>query len=159
MDLKTTLTTLATDRRSLHIEQDLLADATTALHATPEYHFWLIRKGATDLAIEDVHRAEATVRIAAVETYFATLNKKPAPGVQIRLYREIDYDPVQLLTWCKTNAPTLVVESLKDGFLKAVEKLPGAPIDITDNPRPLIAADLSQYLTSEEKQKEPETHG
>ena len=151
MELKEALKTLAKERQALQLERDLLAEAEADLHKTSEYHFWTIRKGALDLANQDVQRAEAAVRIAAVETYFATLNKKPAPGVQIRLYRGIDYDPVQLLTWCKTNAPTLVVESLKDGFLQAVKNLPGAPIDITDEPRPQIAADLSQYMKDEAK--------
>src|SRR4030042_271967 len=105
MELKEALKTLAKERQALQLERDLLTEAEADLHKTSEYHFWLIRKGAADLAIEDLRDAEYAARTAAVEAYLATQSKNPAPGVQIKLYHQIHYDPMELLTWCKSNAP------------------------------------------------------
>jgi len=159
MDLKQSLKTLAMARRTEEIISNHIADIQTMLQNSPAGQALMGFKRDLAAAKDTTTTAEAAVRTTAKDQYFVDLNKAPAPGVRINLHREVDHDPAQLLAWCKVNAPTLVEESLKKDFLKAVVTLPFAPISFRYEPQPQIAADLSQYLAGEEKQKEPETNG
>jgi hypothetical protein len=148
--LQDALRALAKERGALELECDLLANAETELHNSPEYHFCLIRRGAKDLAAQDVQRAYADVCAAALVEYGASQNARPAEGVQIKEFSKVVYEPAQALGWCLAQAHKYLQLDTK-AFEKAAPVLKdlGAPVELTKEPRVQIATDLSVWLTNE----------
>lgn len=85
----------------------------------------------------------------ALAVYRETGNKSPAPGISIKLYKVLRYDPDDALVWARRNSPALVIETLDTkGFEKVAVTL-GAPVSEEEEPRVTIARDLSALLASD----------
>lgn len=148
--LQDALRELAKEREALQLECNLLDEAEGDLHSTPEYSFWLIRKGAKDLAAEDVKIAEAKVRELALDNFYVTENSRQAEGVQVKLFIKVVYVSLDAWAWCMEHATKYLLLDTK-AFEKAAPILKdlGAPVTLTREPRASIGTDLSAWLTSE----------
>ena len=132
------------------------AKAEAALNNTPEHRAYKAAQERTAATLAELRHAEAEARELAVKAYRETGSKKPARGVKIAVYERVLYDRDEALAWCKANAPTLVYEALNEqAFRKTALHLPGAPVEVTSDPRARLDADLGPLLT--EAQEEPET--
>lgn len=131
-------------------ETDMEADvawAQNALEQTPEYQEVQRLKVRLSEQRQVTASRETALREAALQEYSATGNKVPAPGVSIKLFTKLDYIQSAALAWCKVNASALVKEVLDTkSFEKIAASLPGAPVEVNEEPRVYIAHDLSQVL-------------
>jgi hypothetical protein len=150
--LQDALRELAKEREALQLECNLLDEAEGDSHSTPEYSFWLIRKGAKDLAAEDVKIAEAKVRELALDNFYVTENSRQAEGVQVKLFSRVEYEPALALTWCLGHA-TKYLQLDTRAFEKAAPVLRdlGAPVELVKEARVQIATDLDVWLLSEQQ--------
>lgn len=129
------------------LETDL-AWAQQTLEQTPE---WQEMQRIANLLDEQKTQAalrEAALREAALLEYSRTQSKNPLPGVSIKLFTRLNYIPAAALQWCKVNASALVKEVLDTkSFEKIAASLPGAPVEVSEEPRVYIAADLDKALS------------
>ena len=102
--------------------------------------------------------SEQQIRDAAVRFFDETGDKKPAPGVEIKLWDGVTYDPSAARTWCLVNMPALLVlnaaayeklfrEVVSSKTLSSV--IVGMPGLLITDSKASIARDLSQYLKDE----------
>lgn len=94
-----------------------------------------------------VAAAELMVRTLTVDTFKATGNKKPAPGVEIKMKKEYEVDEVAALKWAIEKDLCLIPQQLD---LKAVTKLASVQplpfVRIHEEPQPQISTDLDKVL-------------
>ena len=124
-------------------EDEQLAEA--ALRETPEYKALDLARCQRKAADVAVTGYTADLREAALDVFAATGNKVPARGVTIRMFKRYKYDAETARDWCLANAPALLALDVRR-FESVADKLLGAPVTIESEPRPMIAADLSEYL-------------
>ncbi len=96
--------------------------------------------------------AESELRALTLTAYAADpTNKKPAPGVEIKVKTVRTYDPADALAWAKEKGMCLVPESLD---VKAFEKIASVQsfsfMDVKEEPQAQIASDLSKHIPSED---------
>ena len=85
---------------------------------------------------------EKKLRAATLEAYQETGNKKPAPGVGIRVVKEMFYDDDEAIQWAiRANAlPCLSLQ--KANFKKVAEGLKLGFVDIREIPQATISKEL-----------------
>ena len=83
---------------------------------------------------------ETTIRTEAAEYFAATGEKKPVPGVTIKMFRVARYDRDAAQAWIRSSAPALLVPDWK-AFEKTAADM-GGPIEWAEEPRALIASVL-----------------
>ena len=88
------------------------------------------------------------VRAEALAAYQETAETKPWPGVQVKIYTEIEFDETEALVWCREYMPTLLNLDVTR-FKKVAPHIWDAPITITKVPKATIARDLGEYLAEE----------
>jgi len=126
----------------LRIEQAVLDD-------TPQAQIVAAMREMQKGMVGALAEAETLAKQAALETYDETQDKRPLPGVEIKVFHKVYYNPKDALAWCRANAPNLLVLDAKrfekgiiDGTLLDV---PGAVAEIALEPRAQLASDLSEY--------------
>jgi hypothetical protein len=97
--------------------------------------------------------AETVAKQAGVDLYGITFEKKPAPGVGIRVNRSARYDAAQALTWAREKKLFLIPEQLD---AKALDKMLlglsadappiGLDFSVEETPTATLAADLAAAL-------------
>lgn len=138
---------LHTEREATVEIESELAWAQLALEQTPEWQEVQRLKARLSEQRTLVALREGALREAALTAYRLTGDKNPAPGVSIKLFTKLDYIASAALQWCKVHASALVKEVLDTkSFEKIAESLPGAPVEVSEEPRVYVAADLSKVL-------------
>lgn len=93
--------------------------------------------------------AEAQLRALAIEHFTRTGERKPTPGVEIKMKTSLDYDAVAALAWAKQTGLALVPESVDDKALRQIAKATPLPfVTTTETPQAQIATDLEKALGS-----------
>ena len=87
------------------------------------------------------NETEAALREEAVSVYRATGDKKPAPGVGIRVMTRKVYSEKNAIVWCRTYAPVCIKEVLDKKAFEALS--PEDIVTIQEEPTATIAKDLS----------------
>lgn len=90
--------------------------------------------------------AEAALRIWAVDQYMATGQKRPLPGVEIKLGKALVYDPAQALQWALEHRVALSLD--KKVFERVAEASCPALVKVEEKPVAYIATDLSKHYTA-----------
>lgn len=96
--------------------------------------------------------AESVAKQAGVDLYGITLEKKPAPGVGIRVNRSARYDAVAALAWAREKKLFLVPEQLDTKALDkmllglAADAAIGLDFTIDETPAATLASDLAAAL-------------
>lgn len=149
-----TLTIQLTDQLSelAHIRQtradihQQIEIAEQALRNTEEYHRLAALRETYDTHTDQERDAANRTRALALAAYEATAAKRPAAGIQIKLFRQVGYDPADALAWCTTNAPFLLKHTINTAaFERLAPDIPDAPVQVFSEARAIIDADLSQY--------------
>lgn len=95
--------------------------------------------------------AEAKLRESTLTAYQETGEKQPAPGVSVKMFQTLDYDPQRAYRWACEHKIAL---SLDKKAFESFAKTSFTPLDfvaINEEARAQIASDLSEYLVTEEK--------
>lgn len=87
----------------------------------------------------------AQIQEVAAMHYAATGDKKPAPGLTIKMFEVLDYDLGEALAWCEQNAPTVIKRTLDARAFEKVAVALGAPVQAREAARISVASDLSMY--------------
>lgn len=94
-----------------------------------------------------VTAAETTVRALAETDFNERHDKKPVPGVEIKLFKTLRYPADKALEWAKRTQMCLIPEQLDT---EAFEKVAGATtldfVEYGQDPRVQIAKDLEKAL-------------
>jgi hypothetical protein len=105
------------------------------------------RLRATEDSITESNRRlrqiEEQVRILALAKYSETGDKKPAPGIGIRVMKKMVYDEGAAIEWCKDHGGMFVVEALDKKPFERVAVDIGAPVTVEERPIATIAKELS----------------
>ncbi len=92
--------------------------------------------------------AETTLKQMAVDLYDQTQNRRPAPGLEVKLFQVLEYPQKEALAWgLKTG---LGVKLDKDAFDKIAKVSPMSFVSIRMEPRCQIAEDLGKALANGE---------
>lgn len=89
------------------------------------------------------------IRTAAVARWANGMapDKRPAPGVSIRLMTRLTYDKDTALAWCRSNLPNAVITSLDSkAFDKVAKVMPLAFVSTGYEAVAVISTDLSAAL-------------
>jgi len=92
---------------------------------------------------EDVFIVETKIKEAAVEAYLDEDNKRPWPGVNIKMFKVLLCESTEVEDWCREFAPCLLIVD-QGAYRKAFDTLPGAPGKMVVEPRAQIDRDLSK---------------
>lgn len=69
------------------------------------------------------HQAEGKLRALTLEAFQATGSKKPAPGVGVRIVKQLHYDEAEALTWAIESQVENCLSLQKTNFKKVAEGL------------------------------------
>ena len=131
------------------VERDLVDQVATLqseLDATPLYQQLAALREQHQAAKMAVSEAEAQARSAALAEYAASGERKPAPGIEIRLWQVVDFDEQAATDWCRVHAPNYLTVDAKR-FREAASTLVGAPLVVRAEPRASLRnAEIAAYL-------------
>jgi glucan biosynthesis protein len=146
MTIKDELTDLAALRHARAEITQQIDIAEQALHNTQEYKRLAALRETCKTYTDEEDAAASRARSLALVAYETRGNKHPAPGIQIKLYRQVLYDQATALAWCSTDAPFLVQHTINArAFERLAPEIPGAPVQVVSQARAIIDADLTQY--------------
>ena len=84
---------------------------------------------------------------APAEEYARTDNKKPAPGVEVKLFKRLDYDAGEALAWARSKQMCLVPEALNIAAFKKIAQATPLPfVFYHEEPQVTIATKLDEAL-------------
>ena len=96
----------------------------------------------TSVAVE---MTEVAVKAIAVSLHKSVGTKKPAPGVEIKMFKEYTIDEVAGLAWAKAKELCLIPAKLDVAAVKKLATVQSLPfVQIEEVPRATIAVDLSK---------------
>lgn len=126
-----------------------------AIHQTPGWKAYEQALESARLAGEIQQVADAALRSEMLNYFTQTGDKKPTPGIEVRLFKRIQYDQQAAIDWARVNAPKLVETRLAKEFDKVAVQL-GAPVEEVYEPRVVVATNLRGYLPPELLQVVPQ---
>jgi hypothetical protein len=90
----------------------------------------------------DCSKAEARLRELTLEAYRATGSKKPAPGVGVRIVKQLYYDEAEALAWAIESGAEACLCLQKTNFKKVAEGLALPFAKIEEVAQAMIAKEL-----------------
>lgn len=136
------------NERSSGLSADIKA-AKEILEATSEYKTLEAFRVEASAVGQTITTLREEINQLTLEAYDQTGDKKPAPGVGIRVTKSLVYDETQAREYCVTN----LVEALKldkrifEKYANGVSEVkPLEFVTIKETPSATIATDLSEYL-------------
>lgn len=95
-----------------------------------------------------VEIAETALRAVVAEHYATTQEKKPAPGIEVKLRRTLTYDREAAFAWGKSAKLAIIPERLDDkAFEKIARATPLPFVTYADEPMVTLATDLEKALS------------
>lgn len=142
---------LAVSRERLTTAKAAVDKMERGLYESPEYVASAMHMEALAVLVD---AQESAVKALALDAYSADpSNKKPAPGLGIRVTQDVEYKATDALAWCKEKGLFLIPEQVD---VKALEKFlltNESPITLehtfTETPTVTIAKDLAAALAGE----------
>lgn len=135
---------VAERRKNFQLMEDIRRLAIFNSEETAEHRTVLIATKNSGIANEDLVNAEAELKSATLAIYEETGEKKPIDKVEVKIFKRLEYDPAEVLKWCRDNAPSLLVVNKKPFEKTAVEI--GAPVNVKEEAKCTIGSNLSSYL-------------
>lgn len=109
----------------------------------------ILKRSAID---DQIKTEEVFIRKFAVDTYVNTGNKKPAPGLQIKIVEKLTYPEDEAVKWAIANNAPGVLKIAKSKFDKAIKgevamgRIPPSFVSLSKGPQAQIATDLRKAL-------------
>lgn len=119
------------------------AEWQAVLEATPEWQALQAVKDCGKALSEEEQKARTAVEDEALAAFRDTGDRKAHEGVEVKMVTRILYYPVAATAWCRENAPTFLTLDVKPFEKAAKAGLPGAPVEVIEEPKVYIARDLS----------------
>jgi hypothetical protein len=92
-----------------------------------------------------VTSAETALKAVAAEEYATTKERKPAPGIEIKLFKEYAIDEAAGLAWATEKQLCLIPAKLDVAAIKKLATVQPLPfVKIAEVPKVTIATDLSK---------------
>jgi hypothetical protein len=149
---------LAIARADLQAAEDETNQLRDTYQEASEFVNYLIADGHLDMIKSTISLLEREVRTEALRAYEQG-ELPPPPGISIKIYHTVSYDNDEAQEWVREHAPALL--TLDDArFKKAVlsNAFTNAPAVVKDEPRAMIASNLSSYLPGHQLgQEQPPT--
>lgn len=100
---------------------------------------------------EAVSALDETARLLAVAHFQATKEKKPTPGIEVKLGETMDFDHAQAFAWATAKGMCITPPALDvDAFMAVAEAMrktePLPFVTFTETPKAQIAKDLDKAL-------------
>jgi hypothetical protein len=93
--------------------------------------------------------AEVALKAVVESEYRATGEKKPAAGVEVKLFKEFAIDEAAGLAWAKEKELCLIPEQLDVAAVKKLATVQPLPfVTVTQIPKVTIASDLTKALAA-----------
>jgi len=150
--LENKLAELANARKMAADLKSLAKEARAALEQATTYRCWQDAQEQARQAEAEAMNIEITVRDLAIHHWMITGEKKPAAGIEIKIFQEIRYDAAKALEYAKASLPaalrldTRTFEAVARTLVKAgaiKEQMPF--VDVCEDPR----AQISKALPTE----------
>jgi hypothetical protein len=116
----------------------------------PEYAYWQQQVDKRKAADSTLSNFDALMRAAMVAHYNETGEKKPAPGLEVKVSRVLSYDLDKAFAYCienMTGALSLNTKVFEKIMLAIPDTRPGW-ISIADEPKATVALDLSAVVSA-----------
>jgi hypothetical protein len=142
------LTKLARLNKQLEIAEEAEQIEYLELTETPQFIAHQEAQARTVEIEEMIAEVREKVNDLTLQAYLDTGNKKPAPGVGIRVYQKVQYDEDNAFEWCKVHLNTaLKIDKRKlEKHLKAIRgTAPPEWVEYFEEPKPTISSDLLEY--------------
>ena len=142
-------TTLQEKLKELMGARDYVAEAQGAFKESIET--WEAREGrqlkeAVDTAKKIASALDTEIRELALAEYRESGEKKPTPGVEIKMDKVVNYSPDLAMEWAQEHKLALIPESLDKKKYQALVLSGDAPGMITEEPVAQIAQNLPKAL-------------
>lgn len=130
--------------------QDLRLDAASVAAVLKERRASFDNENANLIALvreksAAVQSAETALKAVALEAYAENGVRTPAPGVEIKVFREYQIDEEKGLAWAKAKELCLIPASLDIAAVKKFASVQHLPfVKVGEVPRAQIATDLSK---------------
>lgn len=137
---------LAEARRELDTKTDIERRMGEIAREDKNYQAWQEAIAARREQEQYVVSREVILREGALAAWHD--DKLLPPGLTVKQYKMVNYDAGTVTEWCRTHMPMMLVLDVKR-FERGVKEgiITGAPmVEIDEDTRVQIAADLSQYL-------------
>lgn len=149
IDLELQLLDVAVLRATAQQAKDKLAAERAAFEAA---HAGLI--GAIQTLTAALEEAESRARATALAHYAATGETRPVPGLEVKVFKALDYDPAAALAWARAHPDKDLLALDARTYEKRIKlarshDLPDwrdAPGEVGDEPRVQIARDLVPFF-------------
>ena len=139
MELRNHVVEVASKRRRLTVCRDRVNFSRAAWDIANQNMLQELAQAQADLELE-----ETELRDAAVIAFKGTGERKPAPGVEVKVFDVFDYLPGDALKWAKEHGLAL---KLDVGVFEAIAKAQVIPfVTKRTEPRAQIARDLEKVL-------------
>lgn len=133
---------LAQERKAMRTAQEIIAEREAALAETPEGKQLTEYRAILAGIKARCDAADAKVRELALAAFAENGSKQPSKWVTIRVNKRLRYDRTEASEWARVNAPAFFTLDVK-AFEKAALSLPGAPVEVIEEPSVAVASDLA----------------
>ena len=109
----------------------------------------VIKQLAAQMAAAD--QAESALRALTLAHYGETQEKRPVPGVEVKVKTSLAYEAATAFAWAQQKGLALIPEALD---VKAFEKIVGSMVEkpafvtVKETPQAQIASDLEKVLAA-----------
>jgi len=93
---------------------------------------------------EAVEMSESKLKETSIALFKETSNKAPGPGVEIKMFQVLNYEPLEAFNWARDTGLALQLD--KKIFEKIAKADPPDFVTITEEPKVTIATDLGKVL-------------
>lgn len=146
--LEKELTKLAQLNKQLEIAEEAAEKEYLELTETPQFIAHQEAEAHTAEIKELISEVRDKIGELTLQAYQETGEKKPVPGVGIRVYQKVQYDKENAFEWCRDNfVDALKLDTRKlEKYLKAIKEIaPPEWCEYYEEPKPTISSDLSVY--------------
>lgn len=132
-----------------NIDGELEASRQAWLEANAEL---IMKRSALD---DQIKTEEEFIRRDAVTEFTKTGNKKPAPGLQIKIVEKLEYPEEDAVKWATYNNALGVLKIAKSKFDKAIKgevamgRTPPVFVALSKGPQAQIATDLRKVIEND----------
>jgi vacuolar-type H+-ATPase subunit D/Vma8 len=147
--LRERLAEVARLRKETEALRAKVTEAKALVTATSEHIAMGIAFDVYTASSEELDKAETLAKQEALAEYEVTQDKRPMAGVEIKVFKTVEYDEQAATVWCRMSAPTMLKldvkrfeKAVKDGvFAAEVSRI----AQVIDEPRAQLGGDLSEY--------------
>ena len=146
MDIQQAINELNAARKATATYKAAVDDAKARLESSELWKAFADSKESLERAQVATEYEAKYVRELALTAYGETGDKQVHPAVQVKIYAILDYDPANALDYAREHLPG-ALKLNKQAFEKAAKAIGLDFVTMDQEPRAVIAGDLSKYVS------------